>query len=259
MLLAIDVGNSNIVIGVYEGNNLIDSWRVSTDLNKTSDEYGMLFSQLLSFHNVTKEEIEDIIIASVVPPLNYTLPTALFRATGKQPLLAGEDVKFNVKLDLELAGDKVGADRLANVIAAMDRHSVPMIIVDIGTAITLDYVSKDGVYSGGMIAPGIRIAAEALFSQTAQLPNVEIVKPERAMAKDTVSAMQSGLVYGFTGLIDKLIEKILEEENLDRKDVTCIYTGGFSHLIAENSKFISIIDRNLTLDGLRILYEKFKA
>lgn len=257
MLLAIDVGNSNIVVGLYDGKSMLNSWRISTDLNKTSDEYGMLFSQLLKFHSIEAKDISDILIASVVPPLMHTLPNALYKATGISPLIAGEAVPYNVKMDMERPAE-VGADRLVNVISSLSKYKPPLIILDIGTAITLDYVNEEGIYSGGMIAPGIKISAEALFSQTAQLPNVEISKPERAVARGTVAAMQSGLIYGFTGLIDHLIEKILEEESLKSDSVSIIATGGFSQLICENSKHITTIDRNLTMDGLRILYEKYK-
>lgn len=258
MLLAADVGNSNIILGLFEGKEFLSSWRVSTDIDKTSDEYALLFSQLLKFDEINTDKIEDILIASVVPPLRYSLETSLYKVLNKKCLFAGEDIPFDLKFDLDLPIEKVGADRLVNVMSAMDKYELPFIIVDIGTAITVDYVSKEGVYSGGMIAPGLKISAEALFKETAQLPNVELLRPEKAMAKDTVSAIQSGLIYGFMGLINGLIERIIDEENLSRDNLNCIYTGGFSQLLVEEGKN-NIINRNLTMDGLRIMYEKYKA
>ncbi len=257
MLLVIDVGNTNIVLGVYDGKELKYDWRISTDKDKTSDEYGLLFEQIFKYNGIDISEVEDIIISSVVPNLMHSLPNMCLRYFKKNPIVIGPGVKtgMNIKYDNP---KEVGADRIVNAVAAYDKYGGPLIIVDSGTAITFCCVNKEGEYLGGAIAPGIRISADALFLRTAKLPKVEIIKPEKVIGKNTVSSIQSGLVYGYIGMIDYIIEKMIGEMGVDSEEIKIIATGGFSNLVAKESKYIQKIDKLLTLEGLRIIYERNK-
>lgn len=256
MLLAIDVGNTNIVFGVYEGKKLINDWRISTDRNKTSDEYGILFEQILKYHGLYPKDVDDVIISSVVPPIMHTLITMSIKYFGKKPMLIEPGIKtgINIKYD---DPRELGADRIVNAVAAYSKYGGPLIIVDFGTAITFCVISKNGDYLGGAIAPGIKISSEALFSRTSKLPKVELVKPKNVIGKNTVNSIQSGLIYGYVGLVDYIIERIMEEIK-DQEGVVenIIATGGFASLIGTESRYINRIDKLLTLEGLRIIYEK---
>ncbi|WFA07716.1 type III pantothenate kinase [Tissierella sp. Yu-01] len=258
MLLVIDVGNTNIVFGLFNGRELAFDWRISTDKDRTSDEYGLLFNQIFQHNNIDISEIDDVIISSVVPPLMHTLPTTSVRYFNKEPIVIGPGVKtgMNIKYDNP---KEVGADRIVNAVAAFEKYGGPLIIVDFGTANTFCYVSEEGEYLGGAITPGIKISAEALFLRTAKLPKVELVKPEKVVAKNTVNSIQSGLVYGYIGMVDHIIGKMIDEMNVDENKIKVVATGGFSSLIASESKYIKIIDKLLTLDGLRIIYERNKS
>jgi type III pantothenate kinase len=251
------VGNTNIVLGVYDGNELKYDWRISTDKDKTSDEYGLLFEQIFKYNEIDINEVEDIIISSVVPNLMHSLPNMCLRYFKKNPIVIGPGVKtgMNIKYDNP---KEVGADRIVNAVAAYDKYGGPLIIVDSGTAVTFCCVNKEGEYLGGAIAPGIRISADALFLRTAKLPKVEITKPEKVIGKNTVSSIQSGLVYGYIGMIDYIIEKMIEEMGVNSEKIKIIATGGFSNLVAKESKYIQKIDKLLTLEGLRIIYERNK-
>lgn len=257
MLLVIDVGNSNIVFGVYKGKELIYDWRISTDKEKTSDEYGLTFEQIFNYHKISTDEIEDIIISSVVPNLMHTLPNMSRKYFGKEPIVIGPGVKTGMNI-LYDNPKEVGADRIVNSVAAFEKYGGPLIVVDIGTAITFDVINRKGDYLGGVIAPGIRISSDALFMRTAKLPKVEILKPDRVIGKSTTASIQSGIVYGFIGMIDTIIEKIVEETGLHMKDFKIIGTGGFSVLISGESEYIQRTDKLLTLEGLRIIYERNK-
>lgn len=258
MLLVIDVGNTNIVFGLFDGEELAFDWRIATDKDRTSDEYGLLFKQIFQHNNIDISEIDDVIISSVVPPLMHTLPAASVRYFNKEPIVIGPGVKtgMNIRYDNP---KEVGADRIVNAVAAFEKYGGPLIIVDFGTANTFCYVSEDGEYLGGAITPGIRISAEALFLRTAKLPKVELLKPERVVAKNTVNSIQSGLVYGYIGMVDYIIEKMMKEMNVNENEIKVVATGGFSTLIASESRYIKIIDKLLTLDGLRIIYERNKS
>lgn len=255
MLLVIDVGNTNVVFGIYKGDDLLYDWRISTDKDKTSDEYGLLFNQIFQFNGINPKQIQNVIISSVVPPLMHTLPTMSMRYLGIEPLVVGIDIKTGINIKYDNPRE-VGADRIVNAVGAHAKYGGPLIIVDVGTAVTFCSVSKEGDYLGGVIYPGIKISSEALFTRTAKLPKVEIIKPEKVIGKTTVSSIQSGLVYGYIGMIDYIIEKMIEEMGTTVEEVNIIGTGGFSSLIASESKYINRIDRLLTLDGLKIIYER---
>lgn len=255
MLLVVDVGNTNIVLGVYEESKLLYDWRIATQKDRTSDEYGMIFDQIFRYHGVESEKVTDVIISSVVPTLMHTLSAMTYGYFGFQPMVVGAGIKtgMNIKVDNP---KEVGADRIVNAVAGFEKYGGPLIIVDSGTAITIDVISESGDYLGGAIAPGIRISSDALFIRTAKLPKVEIVKPERVIGKNTEEGLRSGIIYGYVGLVDFIIEKMLQEMNWNIDQVKVLSTGGFSSMLASESKYIHEVDRLLTLEGLRIIYER---
>lgn len=257
LLLVIDVGNTNIVFGVYKDKELLYDWRIATERDRTSDEYGLLFEQIFRYHGLDPKEVNYVIISSVVPPLMHTLPAMSIKYFNMDPIVVGPGVKtgMNIKYDNPR---EVGADRIVNAVAAYEKYGGPLIIVDFGTAITFCAVSKEGDYLGGAITPGIKISAEALFMRTAKLPKVEIAKPEKVIAKNTINSIQSGLVFGYIGMVDYIIEKMIKEMGEKENTVNIIATGGFSNLIASESKYIKKIDKMLTLEGLRIVFERNK-
>lgn len=257
MLLVIDVGNTNIVFGVYEGKKLIYDWRIATEKNRTSDEYGLLFEQIFKYHGLCPENVKDVIISSVVPTLMHTLSAMSIKYFKREPIIVGPGVKtgMNIRYDNP---KEVGADRIVNAVAGFEKYGGPLIIVDFGTAITFCAISKDGDYLGGAIAPGIIISSEALFLRTAKLPKVEIAKPDTVIGKNTVNSIQSGVAYGYIGLVDYIVERMIDEMANEGEVKTVIGTGGFSSLIASESRYINEIDKLLTLDGLRIIYGRNK-
>ncbi|MFZ5967928.1 MAG: type III pantothenate kinase [Bacillota bacterium] len=257
MLLAFDVGNTNIVLGVYKGKELINHWRISTDKNKTSDEYGMLINQLFAYEGLNLADVEDVIISSVVPTLMYSLQHMAYNYCKKEAIVVGPGVKtgINIKYDNP---KQVGADRIVNAVAAYEQYGGPLIIVDFGTATTFCAISEKGEYLGGSISPGIKISSEALFQNAAKLPRVELVKPGSVICKNTVSSMQAGIVYGYIGLVDHIVKRMKKEIG-NHPNLKVIATGGLASLIASESETIDEINRFLTLDGLRIIYERNKA
>ncbi|OGP34751.1 MAG: pantothenate kinase [Deltaproteobacteria bacterium GWC2_65_14] len=255
MLLVIDVGNTHTVLGVYQGERLLHHWRVWTDREKTSDEYGILVRNLYDGSHFSSEEIAAIVLSSVVPPLTPTIIELCVRYFGIQPLVVGPGIKTGISIQMDNPKE-VGADRIVNAVAAFARYNKACIVLDFGTATTFDYVSSKGDYMGGIIAPGAGISAEALFRQASKLPRVEIAKPPSVIGKNTVTAMQSGLFYGYLGLVEGIIDRMKRELG---SDPVVVATGGLAGILAKESSKIHEIDENLTLEGLRIIYERNRA
>lgn len=253
MLLVFDVGNTNMVLGIYKNKELIKDWRINTDKEKTSDEYGILISSLFKYENIDMSEIQDIIISSVVPNVMHSLENFCIKYCNKQPLIVGPGIKtgLNIKYDNP---KQLGADRIVNAVAGVEKYGYPLIIVDFGTATTFCAISEKGEYLGGTIAPGIKISSEALFQRASKLPRVELLKPGTTICKSTVSAMQSGIIYGYVGLVDKIISMMKEELNCN--SVRVVATGGLAPLIASETDSIDNVDKFLTLEGLRVIHEK---
>ncbi len=259
LLLVIDVGNTNTVLGLYEGAELAHYWRIATDPERTTDELGVLMLQLLQARGIDPARIRGAMCASVVPPVVHATRRACKRYFGVQAQFVGADVDLGIEVRYRPA-DAVGADRLVNALAAHERHGTACIIVDFGTATTFDVVAADGSYEGGVIAPGIGISMDALFHRAAKLPRVEIVRPGRAIGHATVESMQAGIVYGYVGLVDGIVDRILGELRAQgTDDVRVIATGGLAGLISAESRHISDVERFLTLDGLRMAWERVQA
>ncbi len=255
MILVMDVGNTNTVLGVYEGKKLLYSWRMGTDKEKTSDEIGMFIVSLFNNEGLEKTAIQAVIIASVVPPVMYTLEHAISKYLKLSPIIVGPGVKTGINLKTENPRE-VGADRIVNAVAAYEIYGGPLIVVDFGTATTFCAISSKGEYLGGVICPGIKISAEALFQKAAKLPRIELVKPENIIGKNTVASMQAGIVYGYTGKVDFIVNRMKKEMKED--NIKVIATGGLARLIASESSVIDELNGMLTLEGLRIIYEKNK-
>jgi type III pantothenate kinase len=252
LLLTVDVGNTNIVFGVYRGETLIESFRLATARNRTADEYGALLVPLFARAALPMDETEGVIISSVVPPLNPTLDWLSRRFFGCSPLFIEPGVKTGMPIRYDNPAE-VGADRIVNALAARELYGAPVVVVDFGTATTFDVVNAAGEYIGGIIAPGIGISAEALFAQASRLYRVDLKKPAQLVGSNTASAMQAGIYYGYLGLVDGILERLkAEQPGLQR----VIATGGQADLVASGSRFIEIVDRDLTLVGLRLIYER---
>ncbi|MBB6219006.1 type III pantothenate kinase [Anaerosolibacter carboniphilus] len=257
MLLAFDVGNTNIVLGVYKGETLLNSWRMATDKSKTADEYGMLVNQLFQYDGLDLNDVEDVIISSVVPPLMYSLQHMAFKYFKKEAMVVGPGIKTGVNIKYDNP-KQVGADRIVNAVAAFEKYGGPLVIVDFGTATTFCAISDKGEYMGGTISPGIKISSEALFQNAAKLPRVELIKPGHVICKNTVSSMQSGIIYGYIGLVDYIVKRMKQELG-NHPNTKVIATGGLANLIASESETIDEVNGLLTLEGLRIIYERNKA
>ena len=271
MLLALDVGNTNTVLGLYSldtGSNasvtdsakLVAHWRVSTHRTQTADEYGVLFTNLFNMHGLSTSKVQAIIISSVVPPVESTLLQVCESYFHLKPLFVEPGIKTGMPVLVDNPAE-LGADRLVNAIAAFEKYGGPAIIVDFGTATTFDVVSAKGEYLGGIISPGLGISADALFSRAARLGRVDIKRPPKVIGTTTVTHIQSGLYYGYIGLVDGILERMIAEMQEDSRSGTdappkILATGGLARLIAEDSRYISVIDDMLTLDGLLLVFER---
>lgn len=253
MLLTVDVGNTNITFGLFKGEDLKYSFRMMTKQPRTSDEYGVAVMMLLQQLEVKKEEVEGIIISSVVPDLMHSLVGGLERYVGKKPLIVGPGVKTGIKIVTENPRE-IGADRIVDAVGAFEKYGGPVLVMDFGTATTYDLISESGEFLAGITASGIRISAKALWQDTAKLPEIEIKKPDSILAQNTVTSMQAGLVYGQIGQTEYMVKKVKEESGLD--DLKVVATGGLGSIIADETDCIDVYDRMLTLDGLRLIYEK---
>lgn len=253
MILVVDVGNTNIVLGIYQDEELLHHFRISTSRQSTVDEYGVLIHNLFQMSNILVSEIEGVIVSSVVPPLVGVVEEMCRKYIKKTPLIVGPGIKTGLNLRYENPRE-VGADRIVNAVAAVDKYGGPLIVVDFGTATTFDCIDSHGNYLGGAIVPGIGIATEALVQRASKLPRVELEKPKKVIGRNTVHAMQAGIIFGYAGQVDGLVRRIKAEMESDH--VKVIATGGLAELIASETNSIDEIDSMLTLEGLRIIYNR---
>lgn len=251
MILVFDVGNTNIVVGVYENEDLLTHWRIRTDTLRTSDEYGVMLNSLFHYHGLSMKSVNAVIISSVVPTLMMELDWMSQRYFSCKPLVVGPGIKTGLAIKYDNPRE-VGADRVVNAVAAYHKYGGPLIIVDFGTATTFCVINEDGDYLGGAIAPGIRISTDALVNRASKLPRVELTVPKSMIGKNTVMSMQAGIMYGFVGQVEGIINRMKKEVEGDPRVVA---TGGLASIIAKETGTIDIIDEFLTLEGLHILYE----
>ncbi|MEK4484056.1 type III pantothenate kinase [Psychrobacillus sp. FSL H8-0484] len=252
MILVLDTGNTNIVLGVYKDDVLTHHWRMETDRRKTEDEYGMQVKALFSHAHISFNQIKGIIISSVVPPIMFSLEAMCKKYFGIKPLVVGPGVKTGLNIKYENPRE-VGADRIVNAVAAIHEYGTPLIIVDFGTATTYCYVNERGDYMGGAIAPGIGISTEALYSKASKLPRIELTTPEHVIGKNTVSAMQAGIVYGYVGQVEGIVNRM---KKVMKQNPKVIATGGMASLIANETTVMDVIDPFLTLKGLYLIYQR---
>lgn len=256
MLLAVDVGNTNIVLGLFRDDELIMNWRISTDKSKSSDELGMLVTQLFSYNGLKTKDVSDVIISSVVPSIMYSLQHMAQKYFDCEAIVIGPGIKtgMNVKYDNP---KQVGADRIVNAVAGYKKYGGPIIIVDFGTATTFCAVNDKFEYLGGTIAPGIQISNDALYQKAAKLTKVELVKPDRVICKNTTESIQAGVILGYVGIVEYIVNRMKKELNAPNAKV--IATGGLAYMIEEETDCINHIDRMLTLEGLLFIYKLNKG
>ncbi len=255
MLLALDVGNTNITIGVFDGEKLLRTLRVTTKLPRTSDEYGILFKSLLRENDIDPDQVNATIVSSVVPAVMYSLRNGLYKYFHVEPLIVEPGIKTGIRIVTDHPA-QIGSDRIVDAVGAYEKYGGPVLVLDFGTATTYDLVDDKGQFVSVIIAPGIRTSGKALWQDAAKLPEIEIKKPKSILAKETISSMQAGLVYGQIGQTEYIIKKVREESGFDNLKV--VATGGLGAMIAAETTAIDIYDANLTLDGMRLIYEKQK-
>lgn len=253
MILTVDVGNTNITFGVFKGEDLKCSFRMMSKSPRTSDEYGITIKNLLAHHGISPEELEGIIVVSVVPNIMHSLLGGLERYEGKKPLVVGPGLKTGIRIATDNPRE-IGADRIVDAVAGFEKYGGPTLIIDYGTATTYDLVNEKGDFVCGITAPGVRTSAKALWENAAKLPEIEILKPSSILAKNTIASMQAGLMYGQIGQTEYIVKKVKEEAELSSMKV--VATGGLGRVISENTDSIDIYNSTLTLEGLRIIYEK---
>lgn len=255
MILVVDVGNTNITFGVYRGKELVTTFRMTTKLLRTSDEFGISIMELLRINGISRDELEGTIVASVVPNIMHSLNGALVRYLGTKPINVGPGIRTGIRIVTENPRE-IGPDRIVDAVAAYELYGGPVLVMDFGTATTYDLVDENGDFCAGITAPGLRISAKALWEDTAKLPEIEIKKPKSILAQETISSMQAGLVYGQIGQTEYIVKQVKEE--FGRADIKVVATGGLGRIIAEETDAIDEYNSALTLEGLRIIYEKNK-
>jgi type III pantothenate kinase len=253
MIITIDVGNTNITVGVFDGDEVAATFRLTTKMARTSDEYGMILLTLLENNNIKKDDIDDAIICSVVPNVMHSLEGALVKYLHIKPIIIGTGTKTGIRV-VTPNPQQIGADRIVDAAAAYDIYGGPILVLDFGTATTYDLVDGTGAFLSGVTAPGIRISAKALWEDAAKLPEIEILKPESILAKETISSMQAGLVYGQIGQTEYIVSHMIEEADLG--EIKVVATGGLGRIIANETKCIDVYDPNLTLKGMNVIYKK---
>lgn len=254
MLLVVDIGNTNVVFGVYQEQELRQTFRVATDRTRTADEYGVLLHNMFALRRIDPGQVRAAIIASVVPPLTDVLSDAVQKTLARDPLVVGPGLKTGISVLYENPRD-VGADRICNAVAAFERVRGGVIVVDFGTATTFDCVSPKAEYLGGVIVPGVNVSLDALLGRAAKLPPIELAEPPRVIGRNTIHAIQSGVVHGYASLVDGLVEKLTAELDFD---CVTLATGGLASIVCKHTKNVTTVDHDLTLEGLRILYERNK-
>lgn len=253
MLLVIDVGNTNITLGVFRGEEMLATFRMTTKQSRTSDEFGILMRLMIQERGLDKDRVRDVIISSVVPDVMYSLNSAIIKYFHTKPLIVGPGIKSGIRISTDNPKE-IGADRIVDAVAGYILYGGPVLVVDYGTGTTYDLVDEDGAFVAGITSPGIEISAQALWQGAAKLPKIAIEKPKSILAKETITSMQAGLVYGYIGQTEYIIEKVKEESGYNNLKV--VATGGLGKIIADETDKIDIYDNLLTLKGLRIIYEK---
>lgn len=253
MIMTIDVGNTNITVGVFRGDDVVASFRITTKMPRTSDEYGLMLISLLEKNEINPAHIEDTIIASVVPNIMHSLQGAIVKYFDIRPIIVETGTKTGIRIVTENPR-QIGADRIVDAAAAYELYGGPVLVLDFGTATTYDLVDKEGAFVSGVTAPGIRISAKALWEDAAKLPEIEIRKPESILAKETITSMQAGLVYGQIGQTEYIVRNMIAEANMG--DIKVVATGGLGRIIANETNMIDVYDPNLTLKGMNIIYKK---
>ena len=254
MILVVDVGNTNITLGIFDKDKIMATFRMTTDIQRTSDEYGIFICEALRAKGVTTK-VEGVIISSVVPNIMYSFESGIRKYLNVNPIIVGVGIKTGLKI-LTAHPAEIGADRIVDAVAAYEIYGGPVLVIDYGTATTFDVITEEGAFVAGITSPGIKLSANALWSGTARLPEIEIKKPASILAKDTITSMQAGLVYGYIGQTEYIIQKVKQELGVDSLKV--VATGGLGKIIADETKAIEVYDQDLTLRGLKIIYDKNK-